>query len=218
MRSERSSPGTIEAPNAAERGLRLLKDEQRKKEGKVVRSALMRKAKEVLSDLQLPFSIEEEKGELHLEAEVKERVLNVKDYEGFDLEELMGHPNFRTETRRVGSLEYSVTERIRDKSGHESTVVRPDHHGAYPEKEDLQAALQHDLFMAQRWMQKERIFPDEAALVMHHFNRKPKEWLYRAMEALMAAKPELGPEHAARMAGVVINDMVKAHAKRTQSL
>lgn len=217
MRTERSSPGTVEAPKE-ERGLRLLKEERAEKEGRAVRATLLRKAKEVTKDFDLPFSIEEEKGELTIETETNERILSAKDYEGFDFEELKGNPNFRTETRRIGSLEYTVTERIKDAKGHESSVVRPDGHGQYPEQEDLRAAMAHDFFLAQRWMHKDRIFPDEAALVMHSYHRKPSEWLYQAMESLMAAKPELGAEHAARMAATVINDLMKAHTKRMESL
>ncbi len=219
MRSEPSSPGTVEAPrlNAAEKGLRLVKGERAEKEGQVLRTALMKRANGVLQDLKLPFELEVERGKLELEVDV-ERPFSIKEYEGFDLKELMGDPNFRTEMRRVGSLEYVVTERISDKNGRESETVRPNGHGAYPEQEDLQAAMAHDFFSARRWFHEDRIFPDDAALIMHNYHTKPSEWLWQAMDALLASYPEMEPEQAAKWAGTVIKDLIASHRKRAESL
>ncbi|MCC6563645.1 hypothetical protein IT087_02025 [Candidatus Uhrbacteria bacterium] len=219
MNAERSSPGTLEAPrpNAAEKGLRLARAERTEKEGEVLRATLMKRANHVLKDLDLPFELDEEDGALELEVEV-DPPFSIKQYEGFDLEELKADPNFRTETRRIGSMEYVVTERIRDKHGVESDIVRPDGHGAYPDKEDLDAALQRNFFMAQRWFHEDRIFPEDVALIMHHHHPKPKEWLWRAMDALLASHPDLEPDLAATWAAKVIKGLTEAHRRRLESL
>lgn len=216
MRHERSSPGTVRAP-VGEAVLTKAVEDGIDAEGRRLRAALVRRANAVLEDLELPIELEENKGKVEIGFDVKPPT-TIKEYEGFDLEALEGDPSYRTETRRTGTLEYVVTERVRAPDGHESSVVRPDAQGSFPDADDVRAALQHDFLMARRWFHQDRIFPDEAALIMHQYHRKPSEWVWRAMEALMAAKPELEPDHAARMSGIVIRDLVEAHRKRIESL
>lgn len=156
--------------------------------------------------------MEDDRGEITLALETEDARVPAKTIEGFDLEALMGDPEFRTETRRVGSLEYVVTERIEGQS-----VVRPDGHGRYPEKEDLLAAMSHNVFAGMRWAQQ-GVPPEDAALITHHHHRKPKEWLWRASEALLAADAALEPHEAVRRAGLVINDLIEMHRTHQERL
>jgi hypothetical protein len=203
----------MEARNsrAAERDVRQAAEARDVKERAQLRLEILKRAKRLLKDSAI--GLEEERGELTLAFETEDVRVPAKTIEGFDLDALTGDPEFRTETRRIGSMEYVVTERIKDRS-----VVRPDGHGRYPEKEDLQAALKHDLFLALRWASKHGISPAEAALIAQHHHRKPKEWLWRATEALLAADASLEPNEAVRRAGLVINDLIKMHRAHQERL
>jgi hypothetical protein len=203
----------MEARNvrAPERDVRRAAEALEDKERSRLRLEILKRTKRLLKGTSV--ELEEEHGEIGLEIENDAVRVPAKTVEGFDLEALMGDPEFRTETRRIGSMEYVVTERIKDRS-----VVRPDGHGRYPEKEDLQAALKHDLFLALRWASKHGISPAEAALIAQHHHRKPKEWLWRATEALLAADASLEPNEAVRRAGLVINDLIKMHRAHQERL
>jgi hypothetical protein len=168
--------------------------------------------------LDLPFVLEEDQGEMDLKMDV-EKPFSLKDYEGFDLDALMGDPKFRTETRRIGSAGYTyvMTERVRDKNGRESVTVRPDGQGDYPKKEDLRPAMMHDFVLGREWAMKLRSIAD-ALLIMAHYDSHPKDWLWHATEALLASSPDLDPSEAVRMSGMVIKDLVEAHRARMEAL
>lgn len=202
----------MEARNvrAPERDVRRAAEALEVKERSRLRMEILKRAKRLLKGTSV--ELEEEHGEIELEIESDAARVPAKTVEGFDLEALMGDPEFRTETRRIGTLEYVVTERIKDR-----TVVRPDGHGQYPEKEDLRAAMNHDGFVALRWHVR-GVPPEQAALIAFHHHRKPKEWLWRASEALLAADAELKPDEAVQRAGMVINDLIDLHRKRTERL
>ncbi len=213
MIRERASAKRMEArkPVASERDLRKAFEAREVKELGQLRVEILKRAKPLLKDSGI--RLRDDKGPIQISPESEERRMPAKTVEGFDLEALAGHPEFRTETRRVGSIEYVMTERIKDRS-----VVRPDGHGRYPHKEDLDAALKHDYFLAMRWVAKDGIPPEQAALIAHHHHKKPKEWLDRALEALLASEATLTPDEAMRRAATVINDLIDAHRKRAERL
>lgn len=208
MRAERSSPGTVEAPRVAGSELREATDARSEKEGKVLRASLVKRGNGVLQEAHAPFKLDDEGGHIGLDFDV-EREFKIKDYEGFDLDELAGDPSYRTETRRVGTIDYVVTER----AGKETVIVRPDGQGEYPEKADLRAAMDHGLFVIQTWGS-----PEDIALIAHHYRRKSTEWLLSAIKALCAADPNLEPKVAAEKASVIIKGLIELHRKRKASL
>ncbi len=195
---------------SAEREIRAVRESRDIKERDRLRVDLLKRANRLLKGSNI--ELEEEDGEIALEIESDAARVPAKTIEGFDLEELAGHPEFRTETRRIGMMEYVVTERVGDHS-----VARPDGHGAYPEKEDLRAAMLHGLSVMRNW-QAQGVSPEQAALVAHHHHRKPKEWLWRAAEALLAADPGLDPEEAVRRAGLIVNDLIALHRERMEAV
>lgn len=201
-----------EESKGSERDVRKLLEVRDAEERKRLRIEILKRAKRLLKGTSV--ELEEEHGEIELEIESDAARVPAKTAEGFDLEALMGDPEFRTETRPVvENGEYVTTERVHDRA-----AVRQDGHGRYPEKEDLRAALAHDLFLAMRWVAEHGISPEEAALIAHHHHRKPKEWLWRATEALLAADAELEPDEAVRRVSRVINDLIGMHRTRQERL
>ncbi len=196
--------------NGSERDIRAVAEARESKERERLRAELRKRANRLLKGTGI--GLEEEDGEIGLGLEAEAARVPAKAVEGFNVDAIVGDPAFRTETRRIGSLEYVVTERVRDRA-----VVRPDGHGAYPEKEDLRAAMLHGLSVMRNW-QAQGVSPEQAALVAHHHHRQPKEWLWRAAEALLAAEPSLGPAEAVRRAGLIVNDLITLHRERMETV
>jgi hypothetical protein len=208
----RKSPSEV-TDVAAKRKLHLVEENREEKEKWVFHVTFMRHANTLMDDLGLPLEFEKQQGKVALKMDVK-RPFSVESYEGLDMEKMAGDPHYRTETRRVDSTgAYVLTERSHDKHGHESVTVRPDGYGAYPEEGDLRAAMMHDFALGRKWHTQLRSFSD-AALIMHNYDPCPKQWLWRAMEALCASSPDLEPEEAANMTTMVIKDLVRAHRER----
>lgn len=199
-----------EESKGSERDVRKVLEVRDAEERRRLRIDLLKRAKRLLKGTSV--ELEEEDGEIALEIESDAAHVPAKIIEGFDLEALAGNPEFRTETRRVGAIEYVITERVKDRA-----LVRPDGHGAYPEQEDLRAAMHHDFFMAKRW-DLQGVPTEQAALIAFHYHRKPKEWLWRATEALLAAAPDVEPDEAVRRSGLVINGLIEAHRRRVERL
>lgn len=212
MRERSGAERAIKSGNAtnAEREVRAVRESRDTKERERLRADLLKRAHRLLKGSSI--ELEEEDGEIALEIESDAAHVPAKIIEGFDLEALAGNPEFRTETRRVGAIEYVITERVKDRA-----LVRPNGHGAYPEQDDLRAAMHHDFFMAKRW-DLQGVPTEQAALIAFHYHRKPKEWLWRATEALLAAAPDVEPDEAVRRSGLVINGLIEAHRRRVERL
>ncbi len=220
MRAERSSPGTIEAPleNAATRKLYLVREDRAEKERQTFLVAFTRQANALMDDLGLPVEFEKQRGKIALKMSV-ERPLSVEGCEDFDLDALLVEPNVRAERLPVkGKADtYVSTKYVHDKNGKESLTVHPDGHGVYPDKEDLKVARMQNFALGRKWAIHLGSIAD-ALVVMRSYHPKPKEWLWQSMQTLCAASPELEPEQAAKMATMVIKDLVGSYRKHVETV
>lgn len=219
-RPERSSPVTVTTPlETAKRKLYLVNEDRAEKKRQTFLVTFAKHVNALMDDLELPLEFEKQRDELRLKMRAA-RPFPADGADEFDEDHLTNEPEFRIERLPVRGVvdTYVSVESVCDKKGNASETVHPDGHGAYPDPEDLKAAMKRNFFLVRGWMRKGGILPEDAALIMHSYNPKPKEWLLRAMESLCAASSGLEPGRAAIMATTVIKDLVSAHRNRMETV
>jgi hypothetical protein len=111
---------------------------------------------------------------------------------------------------------YVATERVELLDGSVNVMVRPDEHGHNLSKQDLRAALEHDMYLGVRWA-TQGITPEQAALIAHSFCRKKENWISKAKQSMSAFDPSQSPEEVDKKVMVVIDGLIEMHNKKIQS-